>query len=319
MRLGEALVREGIITRQQLNQALERQVVYGGRIGTNLIELRFISEEELTRFLGRFFNITPVTQEMIATIPPDVIGSLSADIVGRYKILPFRRDSNRLHTAMLNPRDIKEIDEIRFVTGFDIIPYVITELRLLYCLERYYGIKRDVRYISLIDRFNSDTKIEESSIEKIKRAFADVKETEEIAGILLQEVYRIAERVAIFAIKESKIVGWKAKGLSIEGFTINLPNDDMSVFSDVLKNKTHYRGPILNVKDNEDLIKLLSGTTQDSLLIPIGIRDKTVALLYADNGNNSVLNANVGYLSRLTTMAGIAFEIMILKKKLLAL
>lgn len=319
MRLGEALVREGIITRQQLNQALERQVVYGGRIGTNLIELRFISEEELTRFLGRFFNITPVTQEMISTIPPDVIGSLSADIVGRYKILPFRRDRNRLHTAMLNPRDIKEIDEIRFVTGFDIIPYVITELRLLYCLERYYGIKRDVRYISLIDRFNSDTKIEESSIEKIKRAFADVKETEEIAGILLQEVYRIAERVAIFAIKESKIVGWKAKGLSIEGFTINLPNDDMSVFSDVLKNKTHYRGPILNVKDNEDLIKLLSGTTQDSLLIPIGIRDKTVALLYADNGNNSVLNANVGYLSRLTTMAGIAFEIMILKKKLLAL
>lgn len=319
MRLGEALVREGIITRQQLNQALERQVVYGGRIGTNLIELRFISEEELTRFLGRFFNITPVTQEMIATIPPDVIGSLSADIVGRYKILPFRRDRNRLHTAMLNPRDIKEIDEIRFVTGFDIIPYVITELRLLYCLERYYGIKRDVRYISLIDRFNPDTKIEESSIEKIKRAFADVKETEEIAGILLQEVYRIAERVAIFAIKESKIVGWKAKGLSIEGFTINLPNDDMSVFSDVLKNKTHYRGPILNVKDNEDLIKLLSGTTQDSLLIPIGIRDKTVALLYADNGNNSVLNANVGYLSRLTTMAGIAFEIMILKKKLLAL
>lgn len=319
MRLGEALVKEGIITRQQLNQALERQVVYGGRIGTNLIELRFISEEELTRFLGRFFNITPVTQEMIATIPPDVIGSLSADIVGRYKILPFRRDRNRLHTAMLNPRDIKEIDEIRFVTGFDIIPYVITELRLLHCLERYYGIKRDVRYISLIDRFNPDTKIEESSIEKIKRAFADVKETEEIAGILLQEVYRIAERVAIFAIKESKIVGWKTKGLSIEGFTINLPNDDMSVFSYVLKNKTYYRGPILNVKDNEALIKLLSGTTQDSLLIPIGIRDKTVALLYADNGNNSVLNANVGYLSRLTTMAGIAFEIMILKKKLLAL
>lgn len=319
MRLGEALVKEGIITRQQLNQALERQVVYGGRIGTNLIELRFISEEELTRFLGRFFNITPVTQEMIATIPPDVIGSLSTDIVGRYKILPFRRDRNRLHTAMLNPRDIKEIDEIRFVTGFDIIPYVITELRLLHCLERYYGIKRDVRYISLIDRFNPDTKIEESSIEKIKRAFADVKETEEIAGILLQEVYRIAERVAIFAVKGSKIVGWKTKGLSIEGFTINLPNDDMSVFSYVLKNKTHYRGPILNVKDNEDLIKLLSGTTQDSLLIPIGIRDKTVALLYADNGNNSVLNANVGYLSRLTTMAGIAFEIMILKKKLLAL
>lgn len=319
MKLGEALVKEGFITRQQLNQALERQVVYGGRIGTNLIELRFINEEELTRFLGRFFNITPVTQEMLASIPSDVIESLSADIVNKYKIIPFRKDRNRLHTAMLNPRDIKEIDEIRFVTGFDIIPYVITELRLLHCLEKYYGIKRDVRYVSLTDRFNPEEKVEESTIEKIKRAFADVKETEEIAGILLQEVYRIAERVAIFAVREGKVIGWKARGLAIEGFKLSEPEKEMSVFSDVLKNKSYYRGPILNIKGNEELIKLLSGTPQDSLLIPIGIRDKTVALLYADNGNSSVLNANVGYLSKLATMAGIAFEIMILRKKLLDL
>lgn len=319
MKLGEALVKEGFITRQQLNQALERQVVYGGRIGTNLIELRFINEEELTRFLGRFFNITPVTQEMLASIPSDVIESLSPDIVNKYKIIPFRKDRNRLHTAMLNPRDIKEIDEIRFVTGFDIIPYVITELRLLHCLEKYYGIKRDVRYVSLTDRFNPEEKVEESTIEKIKRAFADVKETEEIAGILLQEVYRIAERVAIFAVREGKVTGWKARGLAIEGFKLSEPEKEMSVFSDVLKNKTYYRGPILNIKGNEELIRLLSGTPQDSLLIPIGIRDKTVALLYADNGNSSVLNANVGYLSKLATMAGIAFEIMILRKKLLDL
>ncbi len=319
MKLGEALVKEGIITRQQLNQALERQVVYGGRIGTNLIELRFISEEELTRFLGRFFNITPVKQEMVAAIPPDVINSLTPDIVNRYKILPFKKDRNRLHTAMLNPRDIKEIDEIRFTTGFDIIPYVITELRLLHCLERYYGIKRDIRYVSLTDRFNPEAKVEENSIDKVKRAFADVKETEEIAGILLQEVYRVAERVAVFAIKEGKITGWKARGLAVEGFTATVSDDEMSIFSEVLKNKIHYRGPILNIKGNEGLVKLLSGTTQDSLVIPVGIRERIVAILYADNGNNSVLNANVGYLSKLATMAGIAFEIMILRKKLLGL
>lgn len=319
MKLGEALVKEGFITKQQLNQALERQVVFGGRIGTNLIELKFISEEELTRFLGRFFNITPVTQEMLASISPDVIESVSPEIVNKYKVIPFRRDRNRLHTAMLNPRDIKEIDEIRFVTGFDIIPYVITELRLLYCLEKYYGIKRDIRYVSLTDRFNPEAKIEETSIEKIKKAFADVKETEEIAGILLQEVYRIAERVAIFAVREGRITGWKARGLAVEGFKVTVSESEMSVFSDVLKNKTYYRGPILNIKGNEELIRLLSGTPQDSLLIPIGIRDKTVAILYADNGNSSVLNANVGYLSKLATMAGIAFEIMILRKKLLDL
>ncbi len=319
MKLGEALVKEGLITRQQLHQALERQVVYGGRIGTNLIELRFISEDELTRFLGRFFNITPVNQEMLANIPQEVIESLSPDIIDKYKVLPFRKDRNRLHTAMLNPRDIKEIDEIRFVTGFDIIPYVITELRLLHCLERYYGIKRDIRYISLKDRFSPDEKVEEQSIDKVKKAFADVKETEEIAGLLLQEVYKFAERVAIFAVKEGRITGWKARGISLEGFSMPVLNDDMFVFSGVIKNKSHYRGPILNVRGNEDLVKLLSGNPQDSIVIPINIRERVVAILYADNGNNSVLNANVGYLSKLATMAGVAFEIMILKKRLLDL
>ncbi len=57
MKLGEALVKEALITRQQLDQALKRQVQFGGRIGTNLVELRFLEEEELSSFLSRFLKI----------------------------------------------------------------------------------------------------------------------------------------------------------------------------------------------------------------------------------------------------------------------
>ncbi len=322
MRLGEALVKEGLITRQQLELALQRQVQFGGRIGTNLVELRVIGEDELTKFLSKFFRIPPVSPEMIAAIDEETINSISVEIVDKYKILPFRKERNRIHAAVLNPKNIKEIDELRFITRFDIIPYVITELRLLYALEKYYGIKRELRYISVADRFNPEAQVEEEPVDKIKIAFAEVKETEEIAGILLQAAYKVAARVAIFILKGGAIMGWKGRGLSTDGFSISenqLKEEEFSVFSDVLKRRSYYRGPVMNIKGNGPLINILSGTPQDALLMPVNIREKVIALLYVDNGNSSVLNANVGYLSKLVSMAGIAFEIMLLKKKLLDL
>ncbi len=313
MNFGEALIKEGLITRQQLDLALQRQVVFGGKIGTNLVELRILEEDELTKFLGKYFRAPYITPEMIADIPEEVLSSIDKEIIERYKILPFKKVRTRLYSAMLDPKNLKELDEMRFLTGFDIIPYAITELRLSLALEKYYGIKRSLRYISLTDRFNPETKVEKVSLDEIKAAFTEVKNTEEIAGILIQEAYRIAARVAVFIIKNQRITGWKARGLDIERFETT--GDELSIFSEVIKNKSFYRGPVLNIKGNEPLIKILSGTPQDALLLPINIRDKTVALVYVDNGNKSVLNADINYLSKLASMSALAFEILILKKR----
>lgn len=318
MKLGEALVKEGLITRDQLSRALERQVMFGCRLGTNLIEMRFVTDEELTGFLSRHYRVPAVRPEMIVSIPEEVLGAVTRETVEKYKLLPFSIDRKRLHAALLNPSDIREIDELRFVTGYDIIPYAITELRLAFALEKYYGIKRELRYISLSDPFSQETAAEErDSVEKTKAAFAEVRDTEEIAGLLIREAYRSATRVAVFIIKGGKIVGWKARGLNIEGF--ESPGNDLSIFSEVLKNRSYYRGPLLNVPGNTPLIAILSGTPQDVLLMPITVRDRAVALLYADNGNTSVLNANIGYLSRLASMAAAAFEIIILRKRIMDL
>ena len=315
MKVGEALVKEGLITKEQLEHALQRQVQFGGRIGTNLLELRHLSEDELTKFLGRYFNIPPASPEMIASLEAEVLSSISPEIAQKYKVLPLRKERNRLYAALLNPKDIKAMDELRFITGYDIIPHVITELRFLHALEKYYGVKRDLRYISVVDRLDPEKKVEEDSIDKIKAAFAGVRETEEIAGILIQAAYKIAERVAVFIMKGGRIVGWKGKGLNIDGFSVS--DKDGSIFSDVLQRKSHYRGPVPDSKGNEPLITVLSGTPRDALLLPIGIREKVVAFFYVDNGNQSVLDANVGYLSKLAAMAGVAFEVMILRKKIM--
>lgn len=243
----------------------------------------------------------------------EIVNSVSNDIIEKYKSLPFKKVRNRLYAAMLDLKNLKELDEMRFLTGFDIVPYAITELRLLLALEKYYGIKRALRYISLTDRFSPETKVETVSLDKLKDAFTEVKDTEEIAGILLQEAYKIASRVAIFIIRNQKIMGWKARGIDIERFETT--EEELSIFSEVIKNKSFYRGPVLNIKGNKPFIKILSGTPQDALLLPVNLREKTVALLYIDNGNNSVLNADVNYLLKLASMAALAFEILILKKR----
>lgn len=187
MKLGEALVKAGLITGRQLKEALERQVVFGGRIDTNLVELRFIDDEKLAIFLGKFLKLPSVSPDMVNSIPGYVIQTLGRETVEKYKVLPFKLERHKLHVAMLNPKDVKVIDDLRFLTGFEIIPYVITELRLLNAFEKYYGIRKELRYISIKDRFGTDTEIEDADIERQESKFEQVKDTGEQTENLLRD------------------------------------------------------------------------------------------------------------------------------------
>lgn len=319
MKLGEALVKEGLITRQELNIGLERQVTFGGRIGTNLLELRIINEEEFITFLSKYFKLAVATNEVIVSIPEEVLNSVSREIIEKYKILPIKKDGKKLHVAMLNAYDLKEVDELSFLMGCDVIPYAISELRLLYALEKYYGIKTDPRYIKFLDRFNPDTEVADS-INKVKDALTRVKDEEEIGEILLRVACMIAARVVVFKVKYGQIIGWKARGLEIDRIEqFETTAEELPIFSEVIKSRNFYRGPVLNIKGNEAFIQILSGTPKDALVIPVTLSEGVVALLYADNGNESVLDASIVYLSRLASIAAFAFEILILKRKVLDL
>ncbi len=318
MKLGEALMNSSIITRDQLKQALERQVIFGGRIGSNIIELGFVKEQEMLSFLSSFFKVPAVKVTDLNTIDPEVIASITAEFADKYKILPFRKDRNRLHVAMLDPRSLSSVDEMRFLTGFDIVPYVITELRMLYCLEKYYGLKRDLRYISV---FGGEVAQEEKKPEdaakqilKVKEQFASVRDKEEVIGVLLNDTKQAAARAAVFLVKGNAVSGWKSRGINIDLFS--LPLDGQSLFSEVLSTKNYYRGPLLKIPGNALLIERLNGTPQDCCMMPVTIRDKIIGLLYVDNGNNSVLDAGLGFIHSLVAMAAVSFEIVILRKKL---
>ena len=321
LKFGQALLKESLITREQLKLALERQVIFGGRIGTNIVELGFLKEKELSVFLSKFFRVPAADPSLLSSVDQEVIACISREQAEKYKAIPFKKERNRLHLAMLEPQTIQLVDELRFLTGFDIIPHVIPELRFVHALEKYYGVERDLRYISttLKDEESEKSPTEDSAerLRKIKEAFTNVHDKEEIIGLLLSETGKIAKRSAVFLIKGDQIAGWKGKGLTVDSFGMN--GKTHSVFFDVISRKNYYRGPLLKIPGNEPLMKLLGGSPQDAIVIPIQIREKIIGILFADNGNTSVLDASINRINTLVSMASLAFELIIIKKKILDL
>lgn len=148
-KLGEILVEAKVITPQQLQSALQAQLIYGGRLGTNLVELDYLSEEFLAEFLARKCGTTSVRPEETAEIPPEAIESISAELAVKFNVVPLRRDRKILEVAMLDPMDLRAIDELAFSTGCQIRPRVAAELLMVHLLERYYAVPRKQRYIRL--------------------------------------------------------------------------------------------------------------------------------------------------------------------------
>ncbi len=320
VKLGEAMVRDSLITREQLRLALERQVVFGGRIGSNLVELGIIREPELASFLSKFLKIPAADPSLLTSIDNEAISCINRETAEKYKVIPFKKERNRLHVAMLDPSSLASIDELRFITRYDILPYCITELRLLYALEKYYGTERDLRYISIFGKEEEQEPPKDKNKEqfaKIKEQFANAKDREEIIGLLLNEARRVASRVAVFVVRGDSLSGWKSKGVDVENMEIKM--DTPSLFTDVMNKKSYYRGPLLKVPGNQPFIKALGGTPQDCFMVPIQIRDKIIAVLYADNGNTAVMDAGLSYINSLVSICSVSFEIVILRNKILSM
>lgn len=147
IKLGEMLIKGGLLSSATLDDALKSQVIFGGRLGTNLIEMGCIGEEELARILSEKLRVPYADPRKLMEVPPAVIALISAELAEKHKLVPLRLDGRRLTIAMADPSDLPALDEIAFLTGYVIQPMVTPEIRLLAALEKYYGIRRELRFI----------------------------------------------------------------------------------------------------------------------------------------------------------------------------
>ncbi len=318
MKIGDALIKEGKITRDQLKLALDRQVVFGGRIGTNIIELGIIKEREMLQLLSKFYRVPAVDASFLENIDEDVIGCITPAVADKFKVLPFRKDRTRLHVAMLNPRAFSEMEDLRFLTSFDILPYAISELRLLYCLEKYYGLKRDLRYISIFEEEDGSRIADhEAYIMNIREQFSSVKDKDDVAKIIVTETKPYAKRIGIFMLRGDQVIGWKGREITVDGFIVS--PEPGSVFYETQKHNAPYKGPLPNNGGNAPLIGRLGGAPAECCVIPILMKEKIVAFIYADNEGDEVLDTGVAFINRLASMAGPSFEMTLIRQRIFTL
>lgn len=147
IKLGEMLIKAGLVTAAALDDALKSQVIFGGRLGTNLIEMGCLDEEELAQMLSRQLRVPYVDPQELMAVSPEVIALVPAEMADKYRLVPLRLEGRRLSIAMADPSDLPAVDEIAFRTGYVIWPMVTPEIRLIAALEKYYGIKREIRYL----------------------------------------------------------------------------------------------------------------------------------------------------------------------------
>jgi hypothetical protein len=145
LKLGEILVARGLLTPDQIEDALFSQRQYGGRLGTNLIELGYITDDDLARCLSEQLNVPFARPQALAAIASDVIAKLPRKVAEKYRIVPLKVQAGELHVAMADPQNFSKLDELAFALNVRLHPYVVTEVSMNYALERYYGIRREVR------------------------------------------------------------------------------------------------------------------------------------------------------------------------------
>ncbi len=147
--LGDILVRARAITPRQLDDAISNQVIYGGRLGTNLMDLGYINESVLGNYLSVQHGVSTVAPQAYAKMHVSVAKLLPKALAERLLAVPMVKKDKVLHVVMANPGDVAAQDELAFASGCRLQVYVAPEVRIYFLLNRLYGTKRDVRYVTL--------------------------------------------------------------------------------------------------------------------------------------------------------------------------
>ncbi|HXG57478.1 MAG TPA: type IV-A pilus assembly ATPase PilB [Thermoanaerobaculia bacterium] len=138
VRLGELLTKASLITQDQLKDALRVQKETGGKLGETLIKLGFVSEEDITECLSQQFGVPSINLAHFE-IDPSVIKLIPADVARKYHILPVNKTGATITIAMADPTNVFAMDDIKFMTGYNVEPVVASELGIKAAIDNYYG------------------------------------------------------------------------------------------------------------------------------------------------------------------------------------
>ena len=241
IKIGQLLLESGLITPTQLEQGLEAQLVFGGRLGTNLVELGFIATASIAEVLARQLGIPALAPSELDQVPRGALDALPQEMAARHQVFPLQLEKRRLKLAMVDPTDLDALDEIGFATGLRLEPVVAPELLVTYALEKFYDVHRANRFVRLAEA--TDEMVRQSAggvgrdlmaetggarapgqtapddepytLRDAVQDLLDARKHADTVSVLRRRLAEDFSRVAIFVVDGDRMRGWGHRGCHV--------------------------------------------------------------------------------------------------------
>jgi type IV pilus assembly protein PilB len=217
-RLGELLVREKLISLQQLRQAQEEQRKSGQNLGYALAKLGYISDGEITSFLSTQYRVPAVDLDEYE-IDPDVTRLVSRDVCDKHKIIPISKSGAALVVAMADPTNLHAIDDIKFLTGFNVEPVVASETGITAAIERAYNVGQS--YDEVLSEFEEEevgfgAEIDEINVLELEKAAEGAPVVRLVNAILLNAIKKGASDIHVEPYEKKLRVRYRIDGVLLD-------------------------------------------------------------------------------------------------------
>jgi hypothetical protein len=270
-------------------------VLYGGRLGTSLHELGFITEERLTDALARAKGVPAAD---LRALQPEAVELVPKRLAQRFKVFPCRVRGKTLFLGMVDPGDHAAVAHIGYSLGYIVRPLVVPEFRMVQLLHDHYGIDERWRY--------ADTRAAAAAVPEVRDPVAaaeriDAAQTRDqvvTAVLALGRCY--FRRVVFFIVREPWVLGWDGTGEGMDrarASALRVPLDLPSVFQGVTRNRTMFvgrPGPEETDRAFLEAIGKKPGTT--AAVFPVALRGRVVNLMWGDSGSAGAARGDLGQL-----------------------
>ena len=175
--IGDLLIKDNFISAEQLETALKHQRKHGGRLGSVLVQLGFVEDDDITSVLSKQYGVPSINLTYFE-IDPSVIKLIPVETAQKYMIVPLSRVGSTLTIATADPTNVYAMDDIKFMTGFNVEPVVAAEASITEALEKYYGtphsieLKKVYEEIAQVDGDGMELDLE-SALEETEEASPD--------------------------------------------------------------------------------------------------------------------------------------------------
>ena len=164
-RLGDMLIRAGLINQKQLQEALQLQKTNGGKLGYNLVKLGFVKEEDITSLLSEQYGVPAIHLEHFE-IDESILKHIPAEVAQKYLVIPIERTGATLTVAMADPSNVFALDDIRFITGYQVEPVVAAEASIREAIGRYYGTSHEMQLKEIMDEIQKEEEVTDLEVEE---------------------------------------------------------------------------------------------------------------------------------------------------------